>query len=351
MANRVWPVNAQSGAPQYSGRMLRQASIAPMVAGATAGRPLGARSGVRPGTPPTTVTATQTTWTANPHAGILDLQAAAEAGPYGYALDTTVTGPVTAASASIARVDIVWVRIDDPSESDGSSAPGVVVGYTAGTVASTPPPTPARSMVLAEINVPASGNGAPTVTWVAPPAVTAGSFIRVRNDAERLALGTGTALDPLLVRQGNTGVYWEHAGAGWRYVAGQQLRSKYAASKAGGDILTTPGAFGLVSAESTATLATPGPEGVLTITEAGLYLVSVVGTLGAPAAGPSSLRVETANESLMYGQASIPLGYGYGSVSFTDYLAAGATIKVQIDKRTGSTSHVMAARVTLVRLS
>lgn len=215
MANRVWPVNAQSGAPEYSGRMLRQASIAPLIGGATAARPLGARSGVRPGTPTSTVTATSTLWTVKAHAGILDLHAAAEAGPYGYAIDTAVTGSVTAASASIARVDIVWVRIDDPSESDGSSAPGVVVGYTAGTVAATPPATPARSMVLAWINVPIAGGGAPSVTWKAPYAVAPGGITPVRNATELAALPQGSAESPAYADQADTGVLFRSVGSGW----------------------------------------------------------------------------------------------------------------------------------------
>jgi len=42
-------------------------------------------------------------------------------------------------------------------------------------VASTPPPTPARCLVIAQVNVPASGGGSPSVTWVAPYAVSAGA--------------------------------------------------------------------------------------------------------------------------------------------------------------------------------
>lgn len=187
MANRVWPVDAVAGSPLYSGRMLRQALMAPLAGGATAARPLGGRSGVRPGTPTNTVTATSTLWTVKPHAGMLDLETAAEAGVYGYAIDANVTGAVTAANATNPRVDIVYVQLDDPAESDGSSAPAVTPKYLAGTAAASPAPpiTPARSMVLAQINVPASGGGAPSVTWVAPYAVAAGGIIPVRTTTER----------------------------------------------------------------------------------------------------------------------------------------------------------------------
>lgn len=170
MANTIHPVDATAGAPLYSGRMLRQvASVA--FAGATAARPFGVLSGVRPGTKTTTVYADATTWYVQPHAGVLDLEAAVESGCTLYAIDATVVGAMRPADG-FARVDLVWVRQDIPLE-DGSAAPAVVPGYTYGTAPGTPPATPARCMVLAWVNVPASGGGAPTVTWKAPYAVGA----------------------------------------------------------------------------------------------------------------------------------------------------------------------------------
>lgn len=170
MTISVWPVNAVSGAPLYAGRMLRQTQMAPLAVLGNTARPLGGLSGVRSGTPTTTVTATSTTWTCKPHAGILDAESAAEAGPYGYAVDANVTGVVTAANASNPRVDLIYARLSDPAESDGSSVPQVEILYLAGTAASNPsaPATPARGSALAWINVPVSGGGSPTVTWVAP---------------------------------------------------------------------------------------------------------------------------------------------------------------------------------------
>lgn len=170
MTITVWPANAVSGAPAYSGRMLRQSLVAPLAVLGSTARPLGGLSGVRSGTPTTTVTATSTTWTCNPHAGILDVESAAEAGPYGYAVDANVTGAVTAANASNPRVDLLYARLSDPAESDGSSMPQVEILYLAGTAAASPsaPATPARGSALAWINVPVAGGGSPTVTWVAP---------------------------------------------------------------------------------------------------------------------------------------------------------------------------------------
>ena len=205
MTARVWPVDAVAGAPAYSGRALRQASVAPWAPGATPTRPLGARSGVRPGSYSAgvpLVTATSTTWTLKPHVGVIDAESAAEAGPYAYALDANATGSVTAANATYARIDIVWVRIDDPAESDGSSTPAVVPGYTAGTAGPSPsaPATPARAMAIAQINVPVSGGGSPTVTMVAPYLVATGGIYPNPSASQKAALDTSATADsPVII--------------------------------------------------------------------------------------------------------------------------------------------------------
>jgi len=171
MTRTIHPVDATAGAPVYNGRMLRQIESIPL-AGATAADPFGSRPGVRPGTSVTTVTATSTQWSVGPHAGVLDYEAALESGTTTYAIDAAVTGTLRAADA-FARVDLIWVRQDIPLE-DGSAVPDVVPGYTFGTVAGTPPALPARCLLLAWVNVPASGGGSPTVTWKAPYLAAAG---------------------------------------------------------------------------------------------------------------------------------------------------------------------------------
>ena len=199
MTISAWPLDAVSGAPKYSGRVLRQTANAPFLAGATTTRPLGALSGVRPGTSPGSVTATSTTWTCAPVAGVIDGEAAAEAGPYTFASDANVSGPVTAANSSNPRTDIVFVQVSDPAEADGSSVPSVTIGYLAGSAgASAPvPATPARSFVLARINVPKAGGGSPSVTWVAPSAVAAGGIIPAVSSLQLAALtpAVGTYVD------------------------------------------------------------------------------------------------------------------------------------------------------------
>jgi hypothetical protein len=169
--------------------MLRQA-LGVLLGGASAARPLGGRSGVRPGTSGLG-SATSTTWTVNPHAGALDLEASSAAGPYLYSVDdTSNTGTVTAADATNPRIDLVYVTLNDPAEGDGSSTPGAVFGYVAGVAAGSPsaPATPARSMALFTISVPKSGTGSPTTTDVAPFTSAAGALTIVRTQAERDAM-------------------------------------------------------------------------------------------------------------------------------------------------------------------
>lgn len=214
MVDRIGPVDAASGAPQFSGRWERQVR-SPYLGGATAVRPLGARSGVRPGTSTTTVSATSTTWSCGSFAGVIDGEPAAEAGAYTFAFDAAASGTLTAANASNPRVDIVYVQVDDPSESDGTSVPAVRRGYLAGVAAATPvaPAAPARSFVVAQINVPVAGGGNPTVTWVAPYAVAAGGVLLLgaADSPQALAGSTWTPLCTVTARSngGQVLVDWD----------------------------------------------------------------------------------------------------------------------------------------------
>lgn len=186
MSVHVWPVAAVEGSPEYVGRSLRQ-TMAPLLAGATSTRPLGAISGVRPGTSVTTVEADSTTWTVHPHAGVLDVQSAAEAGPYSYSIDADVVDDLDPAHATWPRWDGIYVCVDDPAESDGSEVPAVRVEYVAGTAASSPamPTAPDRSMLLARIVVPASGGGSPSVVWLAPTMAAAGGVVHFASTTAR----------------------------------------------------------------------------------------------------------------------------------------------------------------------
>lgn len=200
MAARLGWADAVGGAPSYTGRALRQLGSV-LLGGATSARPLGASSGVRPGTPSTIVTASSTTWTVTPFAGVIDGATAAIAGPYPYAFDTNQTGSVTAAGGS-ARVDRLDVQVVDPAEGGvGGANPLIQIVYTVGTPGLAT--APAQSHPLAQINVPASGGGAPTVSWVAPYAVAAGGVVPfptkpVMDAVTTLPAGTfGTVLNNL----------------------------------------------------------------------------------------------------------------------------------------------------------
>lgn len=169
MTITAFPLDAVSSAPTYTGEMLRQ-TLSALMGPVPAGRPLGAYSGVRPGTPNTTVTASSSTWTIGVHSGVVDVETAATAGPYLYAVRVAETGAMTPASAANDRIDLLSLVLDDPAEGDGSSTPQVRSVLTIGTPAAspTPPAAPARSLVLAQIRVPKTGTGSPVVTWVAP---------------------------------------------------------------------------------------------------------------------------------------------------------------------------------------
>ncbi|WP_226654934.1 hypothetical protein [Leifsonia sp. LS1] len=110
-----------------------------------------------------------------------DVEAAAEASGYPFSFDAVKTGAMTPADGSLPRIDILYVQIDDPAEGDASTVPAVSLVYRAGVAGSSTPPSPlvTRAFVIAQINVPKSGTGSPTVTWVAPYTAGAGGVIPV----------------------------------------------------------------------------------------------------------------------------------------------------------------------------
>ena len=172
-----FPLDAVSGAPLYTGEMLRNAHGALVTA--PSNRPIGAVSGVIPGAPTATiVSATSTTWTVNPFQAILDLEASASAGPYFASVATTQTGSMSAASA-YARIDLLSLTLSDPAEGDGTSVPSLVITYTVGSSSGLPPGTPPRSFAFAQISVPATGGGSPAASWVAPFTVASGGIMPV----------------------------------------------------------------------------------------------------------------------------------------------------------------------------
>ena len=158
--------------------------------GGGSGRQLGGRSGFRVGTSSTVLAATSTTWTLGPCAAMLDPGASTHQGMYGWSSDANVTGAVTAADATYARKDIVYIQVNDSSAGDGSGATSAPVLYLAGTASATPvaPTLPARSFLVGTITVPQSGGGSPTVVRNPATYVAAGGLQPIESNTERATL-------------------------------------------------------------------------------------------------------------------------------------------------------------------
>lgn len=192
------PMDATSGSPAYSAQNERQA-LAPLFGGGS-GVALAARSGFRVGTPSNILTATSTTWTLVPCSAVISPGAATAQGSYRWATDANATGSVTAADATYARKDIVYIQVNDSSSGDGSGALTAPVSYLAGTPSASPvaPTLPARSFLVGTISVPIAGGGSPTVVLNPAVFVAAGAPQPVFSQAERDAL---TAYDGLMVER------------------------------------------------------------------------------------------------------------------------------------------------------
>ncbi len=199
--------------PKYTGQQFRQGQAA--THGGGSGRRLGGRSGFRVDTPSNVLTATSTTWTLTPCAAMIDPGTTTHQGMYGWATDANETGTVTAADATYARKDIVYIQVNDKNI-DTSGALSAEVEYLAGTPASTPvaPTLPPRSFLVGTISVPISGGGSPTVVLNPARYVAAGGIQQVYSLAERDALDK---YDTLTVRRadlaGRPLQTWD--GSGW----------------------------------------------------------------------------------------------------------------------------------------
>jgi hypothetical protein len=159
----------------YTGLEARNAELGVMGNGSA----LGSRSGVRPGDPGLTVSLAGST--INVSAGVAAIAYAGQ-GVYRCAFPSSVSpGSVTAAHATLARIDLVYLRVwDNAVDASGLNKADIV--YLAGTASASPvAPTPAGTQVympLATISVPASGGGSPSVsTAVRPYTVAPGGIL------------------------------------------------------------------------------------------------------------------------------------------------------------------------------
>lgn len=159
-----------------SGLETRNSDAAHVMSDGTA---LGSRSGVRPGDPGLTVSLAGST--INVSAGVAVVAYAGQ-GVYRAAFPASFSpGTLTAAHATLARIDLVYLRVWDNSV-DASGLNKADAVYLAGTASGSPvAPTPAGTQIympLATINVPASGGGSPTVsTAVRPTTVAPGGIL------------------------------------------------------------------------------------------------------------------------------------------------------------------------------
>ncbi|MFJ5973506.1 hypothetical protein [Streptomyces sp. NPDC093060] len=145
----------------------------------TDGNALGSRSGVRPGDPGLTVTLAGST--INVSAGVAAVTYPGQ-GVYRVPFPTSTSpGSLTAAHATLDRIDLVYLRVWDNSVDASGLNKGDIV-YLAGTPSSTPvAPIPAGTQIylpLATITVPHTGAGSPSVsTAVRPTTVAPGGIL------------------------------------------------------------------------------------------------------------------------------------------------------------------------------
>ncbi|WP_367645846.1 hypothetical protein [Paenarthrobacter ureafaciens] len=182
------PMDASGGAPTYSASNERQAN-APLYGGGS-GFSMRAVPGFRVGTGSGILTATSTTWTLGPCSAVITPNASSVQGSYRWASDQNVSGSVTAADATYARKDIVYIQVNDSSAGDGSGALTAPVLYLAGTPSATPvaPDLPARSFLVGTITVPVAGGGSPTAVLNTARFVAAGGIQPVADAAEQATL-------------------------------------------------------------------------------------------------------------------------------------------------------------------
>lgn len=176
------PIDASGGLPAYTAQASRQAFSSLMGNGTN--RPLGAISGIRPGQGGET-SILGSTVTVQPFSAIIDAAFTTAQAPYQLASNAAESRAVTAANATLARIDILYIQVSDTVIDSSGGRAGALL-YLAGTAAGSPtkPALPARSVEYAVITVPASGGGAATVVRTIGYAVASGGILPVASSAQ-----------------------------------------------------------------------------------------------------------------------------------------------------------------------
>ncbi|WP_432114011.1 hypothetical protein [Streptomyces sp. S1] len=173
------------------------------------GAALSARSGIVPGTGGLAVSLSGSTITIG--AGVALVYYPGE-GVFRVPMVSSSTRTLTAAHATLPRIDLVYLRVWCHSV-DASGLNEADVVYLPGTASSTPTaPVPAGTQIympLATINVPASGGGSPTVsTAVRPYTVAPGGILPLQTVAPSPAYVGQFYDDQTNLRRWN-GIFWE----------------------------------------------------------------------------------------------------------------------------------------------
>lgn len=152
----LW-IDNSGGSPAYSGAELRLNGVVPFIAGV--GASLGVRSGVRPsgsGTDLQVAAQASPNMTVRVFAGAIIVQGAitASQGAYAWSLDATTNVTISAAHATLARTDLIVVRVRDANVDTSGGRDASVVAITGTAGGGTPSlPTDASYFTLAQIAV------------------------------------------------------------------------------------------------------------------------------------------------------------------------------------------------------
>lgn len=323
--------------------------------GGGSGRRLGGRSGFRVDTPSNVLTATSTTWTLGPCAAMIDPGATTHQGMYGWSSDANVTGAVTAADATYARKDIVYIQVNDSSAGDGSGELNADVLYLEGVASASPvqPVLPARSFYVGTINVPVAGGGSPTVTLNPARYAAAGAPLPVYSSAERDLIPD--KYDGLSVKrldlQGRPIETWDAAGATWVRV-GAHIEFSYntAVGAIPNAVTWGPGTLTLDATPSTDTTLATSPSGdKVTIAKAGTYAVWFGGAFGNGLTGTSWFQIKNGADTEIYASGPANDFWGHASIPNFRVTADNTTLWFRL-KQTSAGSNNSAGRVRITRI-
>lgn len=155
-------INSSGGAPAYDAADLRLLDSVDLLSDGSA---LGSRPGVRPssveGLEPSV---SGGTYTVSPGLAVISKDVDGALGAYRVALSQAVVESVPAADSVNARKDVIYLRVFD-TDVDGLGLREGQVVYEEGTPSVTPvePTVPADALFLASVDVPAAGQGNPTL--------------------------------------------------------------------------------------------------------------------------------------------------------------------------------------------